>query len=257
MLESEMKTDSTEGGVSMKKFFILVIPVLMSIILAACGLTKLDSDSITTIPRSEDKAEPGNDAGQSGSQTNSEKSDLDIKGDVLQADTEAYMKSIIEERSREVLTAIAERDFEKLAGAVHPEKGVRFSPYGYVDTERDLVFTAEQISKMASDTRKYVWGSYDGSGEPIELTFSEYFSRFVYDVAFTEAEQVGYNRILGQGNSLNNSFEVYKNAIIVEYHFPGIDPQYEGMDWRSLRLVFEKSGDTWYLAGIIHDQWTI
>jgi (p)ppGpp synthase/HD superfamily hydrolase len=29
------------------------------------------------------------------------------------------------------------------------------------------------------------------------------------------------------------------------------------MDWRSLRLVFEKKNDIWYLVGIIHDQWTI
>jgi hypothetical protein len=37
----------------------------------------------------------------------------------------------------------------------------------------------------------------------------------------------------------------------------GFDPEYEGMDWRSLRLVFEKKNDIWYLVGIIHDQWTI
>jgi len=30
--------------------------------------------------------------------------------------------------------------------------------------------------------------------------------------------------------------------MVVEYHFPGIDPQYGGLDWRSLRLVFQQSG---------------
>jgi hypothetical protein len=44
--------------------------------------------------------------------------------------------------------------------------------------------------------------------------------------------------------------------MIVEYYFPGFDPQYGGMDWRSLRLVFSDHGGTWYLAGIIHDEWT-
>jgi hypothetical protein len=29
------------------------------------------------------------------------------------------------------------------------------------------------------------------------------------------------------------------------------------MDWRSLRLVFEEQGGSWYLVGIVHDQWTI
>jgi hypothetical protein len=71
------------------------------------------------------------------------------------------------------------------------------------------------------------------------------------------AEQIGYNTVLGHGNSLNNSFEIYKDSIIVEYYFSGLDPQYEGMDWRSLRLVFEEKDDIWYIVGIIHDQWTI
>jgi (p)ppGpp synthase/HD superfamily hydrolase len=44
---------------------------------------------------------------------------------------------------------------------------------------------------------------------------------------------------------------------MVEYHFSGFDPKYEGMDWRSLRLVFEEKDNIWHLVGIIHDQWTI
>ncbi|MNW11118.1 hypothetical protein D3C71_2084880 [compost metagenome] len=42
----------------------------------------------------------------------------------------------------------------------------------------------------------------------------------------------------------------------VEYHITGIDPSVEEMDWRSLRLVFEKIGEDHALVGIIHDQWT-
>ena len=135
--------------------------------------------------------------------------------------------------------------------------GVRFSPYAYVDVDKDLVFTADKVKKLATDSTLYLWGYYDGSGEPIRLKFSDYYKKFIYDVDFLNAEQVGYNKTLGHGNSLNNSFEVYKNSIIVEYYFSGFDPQYGGMDWRSLRLVFEKKNDVWYLVGIIHDQWTI
>ena len=186
-----------------------------------------------------------------------QKSDLDDKGDVLKADTEEYIKSIIEKRSTDVLTAIKNYDLEKLAAAVHPDKGVRFSPYGYVDVDNDLVFTAEEVKKLATDSKQYHWGYYDGSGEPIRLKFSDYYKKFIYDEDFLNAEQVSYNKTLGHGNSLNNSFEVYKNSISFEYHFSGFDPQYAGLDWRSLRLVFEKKGDIWYLVGIIHDQWTI
>jgi hypothetical protein len=59
------------------------------------------------------------------------------------------------------------------------------------------------------------------------------------------------------GNSIDNSQEYYPGARIVEYYFPGFDPQYAGMDWRSIRLVFMEENNIWYLVGIIHDQWTI
>lgn len=188
--------------------------------------------------------------------TDTKNSDLNDKADVLQADTEEYIKSIIEKRSLDVLTAIKNYDMEKLADAIHPDKGVRFSPYGYVDVENNLVFTAEEVKKLADDPKQYLWGYYDGSGEPISLSFSDYHKKFIYDVDFVNAEQVGYNKTLGHGNSLNNSFEVYKNSIIVEYYFSGFEPQYGGLDWRSLRLVFEKKDSIWYLVGIIHDKWT-
>ena len=51
--------------------------------------------------------------------------------------------------------------------------------------------------------------------------------------------------------------EYYQSAVVVEFYFPGFDPQYAGMDWRSLRLVFMQQGSDWFLVGIIHDQWTI
>jgi len=56
---------------------------------------------------------------------------------------------------------------------------------------------------------------------------------------FKNTEQIGYNEVLSSGNMLENQFEVYDNAIIAEYYFPGFKPEYESIDWKSLRLVFE------------------
>lgn len=166
-------------------------------------------------------------------------------------------RQIIEQRANEVITALQEKDMETLSNYVHPDKGVRFSPYAFVRPEDHVVFSAEEIQGAFEDEPVYHWGTYDGSGEPIDLTFSEYYDEFVYSQDFAAAPQVGYNEVLGQGNTINNAQEVYEDAIIVEYHFPGFDPQYEGMDWESLRLVFQEYQGTWYLVGIIHDQWTI
>ncbi len=181
----------------------------------------------------------------------------DGNDEVLQTETKEDIKSNINKKAMDVISALKNKDMEKLSELVHPENGVRFSPYGYVDVENDLVFAASEVMSLLTDSTIRTWGSYDGTGDPIELTFEDYYQKFIYDVDFANAEQIGYNEVLGHGNSLNNSAEVYKDSVIIEFHFSGFDSQYEGMDWRSLRIVFEKAKDTWYLVGIIHDQWTI
>lgn len=103
----------------------------------------------------------------------------------------------------------------------------------------------------------YTWGSYDGSGEPIDLIFSDYYDRFVYNQDFANPHIVGNNQIVQTGNTINNIEEVYPNAQFVEFHFTGFDPQYTGMDWTSLRIVMEEYNSQLYIIGIIHDEWTI
>ncbi|MGB4440375.1 MAG: hypothetical protein WBJ13_14380, partial [Sedimentibacter sp.] len=63
--------------------------------------------------------------------------------------------------------------------------------------------------------------------------------------------------VLSSGNMAENQYEVYENAIVVEYYFPGFNPDFGGADWKSLRLVFEEYEGAWKLVGIIHNQWTI
>jgi len=166
-------------------------------------------------------------------------------------------EKIIASRAKDAILAVKHKDMEKLSRFIHPDKGVRFSPCSYVNIKKDLVFSAEKIKYIFKDTAKYVWGDYDGTGFPIELTFKEYYKQFIYDQAFDNAKEIVYNKIIGRGNTLNNNFETYPGSIIVEYHFPGFDPKYEGMDWVSLRLAFEEKDGVWYLVGIIHDSWTI
>lgn len=65
-----------------------------------------------------------------------------------------------------------------LASFVHPEIGLRFSPYAYVVPEH-LVFTPDQSPGLMADPTAYTWGAFDGSGEPTQMAFAEYFDRFV------------------------------------------------------------------------------
>jgi hypothetical protein len=158
-------------------------------------------------------------------------------------------------RADEVMRALKDQDFISLSSYVHPVNGVRFSPYAFVRVT-DLVFSAAGVASMLADSRVYTWGNYSGSGEAIDQSIPDYYAQFIYDVDFANAPQLALNLRLGVSTSIDNRIEFYPDAMMVEYHFPGFDPQYEGMDWRSLRLVFTEYNSIWYLAGIIHDQWT-
>ena len=157
-----------------------------------------------------------------------------------------------------ILNLLRERNYKGIVKYIHPTAGVRFSPYGYIDTTRDRVFTRETLAEHlnSKDSLFLYWGAYDGSGDSIKLTLPAYLGKFVYDVDFLNAEHRSVDSIVGMGNSLNNLAAVYKDGRFTENHFPGFDPKYSGMDWRSLRLVYRKEHSTFYLVGIIHDQWT-
>lgn len=173
----------------------------------------------------------------------------------------AQAKQVIAGRARQVMLAIKRRDMPELASYVHPRKGVRFSPYAYVDKKTHRVLSRQQLVRLYNGRQKLVWGEYDGSGDPIRLSFRQYLRRFVYRLDLLTDKDPSYNpeRPQGGGNTINNIGEAYRgNIIIVGYGHEGITaPQGGGMDWQNLFLVFEKLGGQWYLVGVVNDEWTI
>ncbi|MBV9791129.1 MAG: hypothetical protein JOZ51_23235 [Chloroflexi bacterium] len=165
----------------------------------------------------------------------------------------AEAEQIIAPTTKQAIEALKNRDMVQLASMAHPDKGVLFSPYGFMGEDK-VILKAEQLSGALTDPTVRHWGSFDGTGDPIDLTFAAYFERFVYSHDFAAAPQISYNQPIKE---IYHAEEFDPSSIMVEYHFPGFDPKYEGLDWQSLRLVFEQQGQTWYLVGILHNQWTI
>lgn len=146
------------------------------------------------------------------------------------------------------------QEFGKL---IHPVKGVQVTPYTHISLDSDMVFAAEEAPFLCNDSTIYDFGAYDGSGEPIRMTASEYFGTFIYDHDYANAEVIRWNQVVDRGGIIDNARDIYPDGQVVEYYFSGFDPQYGGMDWSALRLVFEQYKGSWYLVAIIHDQWTI
>lgn len=153
--------------------------------------------------------------------------------------------------------AIQRQDWSTLASCIHPERGVVFTPYSTVEPETDLCFTADQIKNLAQDETVYIWGVEDGRGDPIQMTASQYFERYVYNRDYTQATEIGIDRIMTEGNALENLTEAYPGCRFVDFSFPSADPVNDGMDWSSLKLVFQPQGERWYLVGVVHGEWTI
>lgn len=234
--------------ISRKNKLILFI-IVLSVILSSCTLknNSKDYDAITKLEESiEEKDE--------------KISELQKRIKEIESSNIAQPSSIEEKtytRVLDTLLFIKNKDMKGLSSVVHPNKGLRFTPYDFVDLNKDKVFTANEVAKLNDNNEVYTWGIYDGKGDPIEMDFNKYYSRFVYDVDFIKPHIIGINNIIGKGNTTNNIKEAYPDGQFVEFHFTGFKSEYSGMDWRSLKLVFEELEGNLYLVGIIHGEWTI
>lgn len=161
--------------------------------------------------------------------------------------------------TEDILSALKNKNYSAFANHIHPQAGIRFSPYAFIDTIRHVKFTKQKFIAEATGVEQdmIIWGEFDGTGDPIRLTLDNYLKRFVYDVDFLKPGQRSVNKFISSGNSLNNLDSVYKDCDFTESYFSGFDKKYEGHDWRALRLVFKERNKRFYLVGIVHDEWTI
>lgn len=161
--------------------------------------------------------------------------------------------------SYNALSYLKAGDFISLADMVHPEYGIYFSPYSNINLSSNQWFSSAEVSRLGKQSDSLVWGVYDGSGEPISLTVSEYFERFVYDSDYLSAPIVTVNRISRSGNALENIQEVFPDGQFVDFYIPPtLDEEgYEELDWAVLRLVYEEHDGLMYLVAIVHSEHTV
>ncbi|MNW47038.1 hypothetical protein [Paenibacillus peoriae] len=180
----------------------------------------------------------------------------ETNGDEL---TPEEAQKVIASRAEQVIRALKDSNMKKLKGLVHPKKGVRFSPDATIQVNGDLLFKGKELEQLIRSDKVYEWGSYDGSGNPIKLTFQEYLNSFIYDRDYANAERKAYNQFIMHSSSTDNLREIYPHAIFVEYNFSkGVgSSDISELMWSSLRIIFEYYKGEWYLVGISHDHWTI
>lgn len=178
-----------------------------------------------------------------------------IKTDNDPETTDLEQVQTLETLNKEIINTLKAKDFTQFSKYIHPEKGIRFSMYGYVQPKKDKHFSKEEFIKYAPTTIKFTWGEKDGTGDLLVLPIKDYLSQWVLKTEFIGAE-FHQNSFKGSGNSINNLKEIYPNMDFTENYIPGSE-EFGGMDWKSLRLVFEELYGTRYLVAVINDEWTI
>ena len=141
-------------------------------------------------------------------------------------------------------------DRAALAEYVGPN-GLLLSPDGFVSND-DVVLSADDIA-MSGPSR--IWGVEAGSGASIEMTVDDYFEWLRGSTALTSTEVTSYDAVVGQGSTINNIDQFFPGSSTVEYHHGGTS-YYGGLDWESVRFVFDLGGDAPVLLAIVSDAWT-
>ena len=157
-----------------------------------------------------------------------------------------------------ILEDIKAGDYRALSRAAHPELGVLFSPHATLDELANKRFSADEIAAFGTDTNVYVWGLGSDSGEPIEMTPSDYFAKYVFRKDYTTAPFVGINNVVRTGNALENMTDIFPDMQFVEFHIPGTEQNpTEDFDWCTLRLGFEEYNGSLRLAAVIYSKWSV
>jgi hypothetical protein len=199
---------------------------------------------------------------EKGSQENTGSSP--VATDSAKVDSVAAPKAVVADSAtlmnlaKEILQHAEKKEYSKIADYIHPTKGIRFSPYTYVDTAEHKHFTAaefrEQVEKNAK--KKVLWGTSDPLGEDILLTVEGYFKEFGYDKKYLEEGSFGFNQVIGSSTVINNIEEAYPGATFVEAYWVPKDEEKAPYEWGSVRLVFAVENGQSYLVGWIHDTWS-
>lgn len=162
----------------------------------------------------------------------------------------------VTQQAMRIQRALANHDYASIINDIHPTKGVRFSMYAYVHLDKDKVFSRAQFAQYLRESRiRFTWGELDGSGETYVVPLPVYLDSWIDAKKFDDA-RLTVNKFESRGNMINNVMEVYPGSDVVDFYYRGSD-QYEGMDWRGMRLVFENYQGKRHLVGIVSDRWTV
>lgn len=153
----------------------------------------------------------------------------------------------------DVAEAVVAGDYAGLSRYVS-DKGLLLVPFSTVEFDRNLLFTSSEVRSFAALKNKYIFGADPVTSQPIEMTVAEYMNAFLRTSDYTAAPMLGVNTVLKRGNAVENVAEAFPDGIFVDFFFP--PSQSGGIDWSSLKVVFEVTNGRYHLVALIRSVYT-
>jgi len=155
-----------------------------------------------------------------------------------------------------VLEAIKNKNYEALENLTSTS-GLSLSFTPNLDLSKNNV-SKDEVSNIPNNTNVYLFGYSDGKGDPINLTVYQFINEMIYTNDYQKADEIAINKIVDKGtNSINTLIKDIGSRTLVAFHFKGFNPEYTGMDWTTLYLVFDLENGSYKLRGIAKNNWTI
>jgi hypothetical protein len=131
---------------------------------------------------------------------------------------------------------------------IHPKEKLRVG-YGIRFGRYDRYVSADELEKMEDQqAKRYLWG-YRVNEEKVEMSLSELIGRIPIDL--THLKEVKPLPDL-------RGFPCPKHKVCKGYLFYSYQrPRDTDLGWEGMVVIMERSEGKWYVAGILHDRWTI
>ena len=150
------------------------------------------------------------------------------------------------------LYALSTGELNTLSDYITADSGLIFSSFN----GGKFKFKKEQIKEFSkSDTTKYHFGVWDGSGEDIHLTLNEYIKQCVYTEDYLNVKPSDVIKAIQSGQSFSsNNFDKilleHPGCFMKSFHKPSDH-------WNVIDIVMTSREGKWYIIEIRHRCWTI
>lgn len=173
-------------------------------------------------------------------------------------------KDIIGDQAKEVVNLLYTEDIKTLdAKYIDPQKGL------LVDQREFLTATARPhpIEELYAKNTPFEWSGKGENNQTEVIGFKDFLNKLLYPELYTEKDgnyrvdfrntsKITYNTPAKTSNDYFNLYELYPDALFVDYYVEGeFNPD---MNYATLRLAFEKDQQgEWRLVVLTHVVWTI